>query len=111
MTESSAQPVNQQPTENATVGSEVFQQLREKFTPTQIVLLRILNDGLPHLRNELTCALMTPDDTSRVNLNNHISDIRKKLRPMGHDIICELWNRRIAYRHVRLLASATNGYH
>ena len=111
MTEQSAQPVSQQPTANDAVGSEAFQQLREKFTPTQIVLLRILNDGMPHLREELTCALTTPDANSRVYLKLHISHLRKRLRPMGHDIICELWNRRISYRHVRLLASATNGYH
>jgi hypothetical protein len=104
-------PVNNQPKSVVELTEEQkWQRLREKFTPTQIVILKLLNDGKPHLREELFSALTVPDITNRLYLNQHISDLRKRLRPMGHEIVCEILNRRISYRHVRLLHSPNNGY-
>jgi hypothetical protein len=78
------------------------------FTETQQILIAILKDGMPHHRTELRNAI-DGELTSFTNLQNHLSHIRKKLRPIGQDIICEFVNRRICYRHVRLLASACDG--
>ena len=80
------------------------------YTPTQRAMLNILADGKPHTRHELHTCLM--DDLGALsNINFHICVIRGKLRPKGMDIICELSNRRIMYRQVRLLGSTHDGYH
>ena len=81
-----------------------------KYSKTQLAILDVLKDGLPHLRDELIKCLGDPL-VERVYLNQHLARLRKLLRPSGEDIVCELLNRRISYRHVRLLASAVNGYH
>lgn len=78
------------------------------FTPTQADMIKMLSDGLPHTRQELFTCLR--DDLARLQaINMHLSNCRKILRPRGEDIICELVNRRICYRHVRLLPSAVDG--
>lgn len=79
-----------------------------EFTVTQQKLIDILQDGLPHNRFELRDAI-DGELTSLTNMQNHVSHIRKKLRPIGQDIICELVHGRICYRHVRLLSSAHDG--
>ena len=80
-----------------------------EFTPTQQSILAILADGLSHRRLDVLKGLN--DSQAELNaLHTHICMIRKKLRPMGQDIICELNGRAISYRHVRLLASAVNGH-
>jgi len=77
-------------------------------TPTQGTMLRVLSDGFPHTREELHRCL--PDELGPLsNIRAHLTSIRKRIRPLGQDVICELVNRRICYRHVRLLASATDG--
>jgi hypothetical protein len=78
------------------------------FTPVQSRMLEVLRDGLPHTRYELHDCLQ--DEMGPIsNIRSHLSSIRKKIRPFGEDIICELANRRICYRHVRLLASPLDG--
>ena len=78
------------------------------FTPTERAMLAVLSDGLPHRRQELIACL--PDELGlAVNMQMHVSRARKKLRPVGQDIVCEIVNRQFCYRHVRLLASACNG--
>ena len=78
------------------------------FTPTQTKMLKVLDDGCRHTREELHGCLV--DELGALsNIKTHISMIRKKLRPMGQDIICELNERTIHYRHVRLLANPYNG--
>lgn len=75
----------------------------ETWTPTQRRMLRVLADGLPHRREELHACLV--DDLGALsNIQPHLSDIRKTLRPRGEDIVCEIVSRRICYRHVRLIA-------
>lgn len=78
-----------------------------QFTPTEQKIIDILQDGRPHHRSELRDAL-DGEFTALVNVQNHLSRIRKKIQPMGQDIVCELVNRRICYRQVRLLASPYN---
>ncbi len=76
--------------------------------PTKQRILEMLADGLPHTKAELmTCF---EDDMAPVSsLFTHISSLRKDLRPIGQDIICEYIRRRTHYRHVRLLASPYDG--
>lgn len=59
-----------------------------KFTQTQIRIIRLLNDGMPHRRSEiqrLLCDDMATDGTIKV----HICNLRKKLRTIGRDVVCE----------------------
>lgn len=74
------------------------------FTEIQKRILYILADGKPHLITDMI-AQVYPDDTeaSRRNLTDHVSLLRIKLRPLHHEIICELIKRRTYYRYVLLL--------
>ena len=78
------------------------------FTPVQSAILKVLSDGMAHRKQELHGCLMD-ELGSLTTVRVHLCHIRKKLRPIGEDIICELKNRNIWYRHVRLLASAYDG--
>jgi hypothetical protein len=79
-----------------------------KFTPTQQRLLKVLSDGMPHKREELM-ACLADGLSNPVTVNNHLADIRKFLRLIGQDIICEFIHRQRQYRHVRLLNSVDDG--
>ncbi len=75
-----------------------------RFTKVETRILNVLSDGLAHHKTELHGCLN--DELGPVsNIQMHISNMRKKLLPKGENIICELSNRRIFYRHVRLLRS------
>lgn len=79
------------------------------FTKTQQAILGVLSDGLPHSMDELKACFddeLVDDGTVRF----HLSNTRAVLRKHGEDILCVIVNRRYRYRHVRLLASAVNGY-
>lgn len=74
------------------------------LTKTQLRILHVLSDGLPHSRQEIHACL--PDElSSMAAIQPHIVEIRKRLRPRGEDVVCEIGNKAISYRHVRLLAS------
>lgn len=78
------------------------------YTPTQKRMLAVLRDGLPHTREELHACL--PDDLSELRaIQAHISHIRKHLRVVGEEIVCEYYLRKLHYRHVRLLDSPYDG--
>lgn len=82
--------------------------MSDTFTPTQQAMLRVLADGCTHTREELHACL--PDELSQpASIHPHLVRLRKILRPKGQDIICQLLNRKVHYRHVRLLASAVDG--
>ena len=72
------------------------------FTATEARMLAVLGDGRAHRREELHHCLA--DDLGAVsNIQPHLSAIRRKLRARGEGVVCELVNRRVCYRHVRLL--------
>ena len=74
------------------------------WTLTEKKMLDVLRDGRPHSRQELHGCLH--DDLGPLrNINQHISNLRRKIRERGEMIVCELVNRRIHYRHVKLLKS------
>ena len=68
-------------------------------------MLALLADGRPHTRAELHSCLF---DTygPLTNIKAHLTAIRKQLRPMGMEVVCEVVNRRICYRQIRLLPPA-----
>lgn len=79
-----------------------------EYTPVEACILERLADGMPHTAKELHGCLC--DDLGDLsNVRAHLSRLRKKLRPRGEDIVCIVGNHANAYRHVRLLASATDG--
>lgn len=70
------------------------------FTRVQLKMLVVLADGKSHTREELHSCLV--DDLGPLkNIRAHLTGIRKHLRPLGHDIVCEIRNRRVFYRQVR----------
>jgi len=98
---------NQQPIVDVVQPSQ--KKPKQLFSETQIAILRVLNDGKPHLRDELINLLPNPEFSDRTHFNDHLTALRKKIRPLGHEIVCELLNRRVSYRHVRLLHSPNDG--
>jgi hypothetical protein len=72
------------------------------YTPTQVRMLRLFSDGMPHTKEDLHGCL--PDELSAVEaIRFHICLLREKLRPIGQDIVCELDHGKTYYRHVRML--------
>jgi hypothetical protein len=72
------------------------------FTEVQRRMLKVLSDGLRHRPKELHSCLV--DELGPIsNVQPHLSHIRKKLRPKGQDIICEVLSRKYYYRWVILL--------
>jgi len=77
------------------------------YTPTQRKLLIVLSDGLPHTREELHKSL--PDDLAiPATLRMHLSNIRKKLHPLGQDILVEHIKGQINYRLVKLMSEVSD---
>jgi len=75
-----------------------------EYTDSQKAILEILSDGRNHKREELLISLPTKSD-GLAGLAAHLCRIRKKLRPIGQDIVCVLYQRQVHYRHVRLLSN------
>ncbi len=75
-----------------------------QFTPTEQRILNVLSDGMLHSKDELMKCL-DDDLAQRSAVDPHISNLRKKLNPVGQHITCETngnaWT--FKYRHVRLL--------
>jgi hypothetical protein len=79
----------------------------DTFTPVERKMLRVFSDGLRHTKGELFGCLN--DDLARASaVWFHVSNLRRKLRPAGQDIVCELYKRRFYYRQVRLLSFDQN---
>lgn len=74
------------------------------MTPTQRRIYRVLEDGLPHTRQELMKCL-TDELASAQNLTQHIYIInRDKKLPTGLKIMNSYARRRVTYRLVRLIS-------
>lgn len=70
-----------------------------KYTPTQKRILSVLSDGMPHLHEELRGCL-NDELSCDVNLRMHLCLLRKKVRTLGQDIICELKGGKSYWRHI-----------
>jgi hypothetical protein len=73
-------------------------------------MLAVLSDGMAHTKAELHSCL--PDELGSLdNVKVHVTNIRKKLRLKGEDILCtRIHMSEPIYRHVRILASPYNSY-
>lgn len=75
------------------------------WTPTQKRMLAVLADGKPHRRKELHACLC--DEMGPLsNIRAHLTHIRKRLRPLGMDIVCQLSGSFVCYRWVPTLTKA-----
>lgn len=74
-----------------------------KFTKTELRMLEVLSDGYPHTRLELFACCGDQLSDARSTVLVHIANIRKKIRPIGEDIDCCIKNRKIHFRHIRML--------
>ena len=83
--------------------------MANEFTPTQTRILHVLNDGKRHHKDDLYPCIEDELADHYSSLKNHLSCIRKRLRPRGEDIIVELWERRTYYRWVRMLWPESRG--
>lgn len=72
------------------------------FTPTQKRIYNLLADGLPHKREEIQDTFTDGVDSTR-NIDNHLVAMRKKLRPLGYDVICQFVKRSNHFRLIRLV--------
>lgn len=73
------------------------------YTPTQQRMLNLLGDGLSHTKEELHGCL--DDDLAQVEcIRAHISDLRKRLRPLGQDIVNRYEDGAYVYRWVRIVS-------
>lgn len=73
-----------------------------KFTPTETRLLMVLNDGQAHTLDELF-ACLEDELQDKSNVNVHISRMRPKMKPHGHDILCVYRRGSFLYQHVLLI--------
>ncbi len=76
------------------------------FTKVEHKVLGLLSDGLPHPRKEVFDSFEEPH-MALSTMRHHISNVRRKLRLIGQDIICGVAGRRIYYQHVRLMLRAS----
>lgn len=74
------------------------------FTKTEQRIYDALSDGGSHMKGELQ--LLLPDELSEGSLSKHICCIRKKIRPLGQDIITERWYDGVRYRRVRIVSTS-----
>jgi hypothetical protein len=84
------------------------------LSPIQRKMLGVFSDGMRHSKDELYRCLN--DDLAKdTAVNCHISKMRKVLRVMGEEIVCEVFERQFWYRHVLLLPGTViainNGNH
>lgn len=80
----------------------------DELSPTQRRIAELLADGRPHTRAELH-ALLPRDGGPLSNVQPHLTALRKRLRPLGEEVVCEIVSRRICYRRVRLISSPHAG--
>ena len=74
------------------------QEITPVFTATEQRLMAVFADHLPHRSADLVSCLCDPECGSIQTVLQHISNIRTKIRPLGHDILCVIANRKPAYR-------------
>lgn len=64
--------------------------MSETWTPTERRILDVLSDGDPHPVRDLIVCLPDSEGGDTGNVADHVSLIRRKLRPLGHDIVLEI---------------------
>lgn len=75
---------------------------KQRFSRGEKIILRILGDGRGHTLVELRECLY--DDLAEdAAVEQAIIRLRRKLRPLSHDIVQVLYQRKKYYQHVLLL--------
>lgn len=89
---------------NGQRGKKVTPDISKKpFTATEQRILYVLRDGLDHSKDELR-GVLDDELAGPACLQNHIKNIRKRLRPKGQDIVCVIaQGQKKVYRQVRKL--------
>lgn len=82
--------------------------LNSRFTATEQRMLAVLSDGQRHRREELHACLWD-NQGALSNIKMHLSNLRRKLRPKGQDIVTELYYGGIYIRQIRYLVSPNDG--
>lgn len=76
-----------------------------RFTETQRKILDVLSDGMPHTKDELHACLS--DELAALSaVDFHLTGIRKVIRPVGQDIICQFIDKQFKYRLIIVYAPA-----
>ena len=73
-----------------------------ELSPTEKRIMGILCDGIRHRPDEMFCCIGDQEANLPNTLKTYISDLRKKLRKRGFDVLLEK-NGRMHYRCVRLI--------
>ena len=73
----------------------------EQMTGIEQTLFEVLQDGRLHKRADLLKVMDEDGLADRRMLSQQFCRMRKKLRPVGVDIVCCLFQRTIHYRLVR----------
>ena len=79
-----------------------------QYTPTEQRILKVLEDGYPHLKSELVL-LLNDDMATEGTIHVHICNLRRKMEPVGESIQCLLTNGQSKFRRVRLIPSPYDG--
>jgi DNA-binding response OmpR family regulator len=74
------------------------------FTLTERAILDLLADGVARPVDDVVKVLGDPY-AERATLRVHISNMRKKIGHLRHEIVCEYRNQRTMYRYVLLVSS------
>jgi hypothetical protein len=72
------------------------------LTPIQRKMLVVFSDGMPHTKTDLAKCL-NDDLACETAVNYHLGCMRKVLRMLGEDIICEWHQHKFCFRQVVLL--------
>lgn len=79
------------------------------LSPTHKRMLDILKDGAGHTRDELHACLYDEQGIGK-NVHSHLTELRRRLKRRGEDVICELGTDRVfRYRLVRTLGNPYRG--
>lgn len=77
-----------------------------KYTPNEQRILDVLADGHPHVKYELVELFGTDKeflDHYQGAMYEAISQLRKKLTPIGEDVVCVIRGRKTYYQWIRLM--------
>lgn len=73
-----------------------------QYTKTEQRIIKLLSDGMPHPREDLLECMLDPMG-NYVALTSHIVRLRRKVRTLNQEIVCELRRGAIYYRQIILL--------
>jgi len=72
------------------------------LTPTERVLFEALADGEAHSPYDLL-KLLDDELADKRTLHVHVHNLRRKVRAIGEDIMCQSFGRRLGYRRIKLI--------